>query len=514
MKKRSLLMLSALAAAFLASVTDTGAQKYGGTLTLGMYSDIQNPDLHRTTGNPTAQMGMLVTESVVDFDEQCNIVPGLAESWKVSPDASEYTFLLRKGVKFHNGRELLAEDVKKNYDHFRDPKTGTPDLSDFQSITRIDVIDKYTVKFTLKGPDAGFLNMLRPTNAFITAEESFNANPPRPIGTGPFEFVEWQPRQYVKLRRSKTYWKKDKNGNSLPYVDEVVLKPIVDDTVRYTALRSGDVDWVFELPFEQVSEVAKNPPVGVAPAIRPGVRWFYLMFQTERGPLKDIRVRQAIAYALDKKGLMDGLTWGIATPEAQPFAPGSQWYFPIKDPYGAADLERARKLLKEAGYEKGVQLDTIVRNESVIMNLTTLAQAQLKKVGIDLKLQVMDRATHSARQRKGDWDVNPGHLVYCPDPDCIYFRFWYSKASSNYAHYSNPEYDRLIEDGRRISDVAKRKEIYRKGLDLLTRDLPIVFLGHLPVAQASRSHVKNLKTNCRGDVRWSAGGVDHAWIEK
>jgi peptide/nickel transport system substrate-binding protein len=460
-------------------------------------------------------MGMLVTESVVDFDEHCNVVPGVADSWKISADASEYTFFLRKGVRFHNGRELLAEDVKKNYEHFMDPKTGAPDLGDFQAaINRIEAVDKYTVKFHLKGPNAGFFNLLRPTNAFITAEESFEAKPPRPIGTGPFEFVEWQPRQYLKLRRFKNYWKKDKNGNALPYVDEVILKPITDDTVRYTALRTGDVDWVWELPFEQVPEVMKANQSAIVAAVRPGVRWFYLMFQTQRGPLKDARVRQAIASALNKKNIMDGLTWGVATPEAQPFAPGSQWYFPVKDPYGEGDLEKARKLLKEAGYEKGLQLDTIVRNESVIMNLTTLAQAQLKKAGIDLKLQLMDRATHQARQGKGDWDVNPGHLSYCPDPDCIYYRFWLSTQRSNYARYNNPEYDKLMEEGRRTSDVAKRKEIYRKGLDLLTRDLPIVFLGHLPVAQASRSHVKNLKTNCRGDVRWSEGGVSHAWIEK
>ncbi len=516
MKKKSMSTVAATVFIFvLGLAVNSGAQKYGGTLTLGMYSDIQNPDLHRTTGNPTSQMGILIAEGLVEYDEQCNAVPGVAESWKANEDATEYTFFLRKGIRFHNGRELTAEDVKKSSEHIANPKTRSPRAGGFKSVDRIEAVDTHTVKFYLKGPDAAFPDALVSLIAFITAEESFEAKPPRPIGTGPFEFVEWQPRQYVKLKRFKNYWKKDKDGNRLPYVDEVILKPIVDDTVRYTMLRTGDVDWIFELPFEQVPELTKKTPPGIVTAIKGGVRWFFLMFQTQRGPLKDVRVRQAIASALDKKAIMDGLTWGIATPEAQPYFRGSEWYFPIKDPYAKPDLEKARRLLREAGYEKGVQLVTIVRNETVIMNLATLAQAQLKKAAIDLKLELIDRATHTARQEKGDWDVNPGHLAFYSDPDNIYGDYMYGKSlRSNYGRYNNPEYDKLMEEGRRISDTAKRKEIYRKGLEILTRDVPYVFLGHLPVAQASRSRLKNMKTNCRGDVRWSGGGADHAWIER
>ena len=170
MKKRlaSLFITIALACIF-GLAEESRAQKYGGTLNLGMYSDISNPDLHRSTGNPTAQMGMLVTESVVDFDEHCNVVPGVAESWKISADASEYTFFLRKGVRFHNGRELLAEDVKKNYEHFMDPKTGAPDLGDFQSaINRIEAVDKYTVNFTSKDRmPASLICCARPTLSLL-----------------------------------------------------------------------------------------------------------------------------------------------------------------------------------------------------------------------------------------------------------------------------------------------------------------------------------------------------------
>ena len=510
------LSLTALLLAFgLAAPNQGAAQNYGGTLNLGMYADLHTPDLHRTVGNPTAQMGILVAESLVDYDEKCDIVPGLAESWEVTPDGKEYTFNLRKGVKFHNGEELTAEDVKKNYEHFLAKETKSPRRGNFNSIKGMEVLDRHRIKFTLDKRDAGFLVKFRPLVAFITHSDSFESKPPKPIGTGAFEFVEWKPKQYVKVKRFKDYWKKDAKGNQLPFVDEVILRPITDATVRYTALRTGDVDWVWTVPFEQLQAIQAKPPKGITPSFKPGARWFYLNLNLSKGPLKDIRLRQALAYAIDKKALMDGITWGIATPEAQAYYPGSTWYFKdVEDPYSEGNPEKARALMKEAGYEKGVDLVTIVRNETVILNLATLAQAQLKKVGINLKFQVMDRAAHRKRQGKGEFDVNPGHLTYVPDPDGLYYRFFRKGQRNNYAKWDSAEYNALVDEGRATADNAKRRVIYRKAVDLINKDLPHLFLGHLPIFQAARTHLKNMNTNCRGDVRWSDGGVTHAWLEK
>ncbi|TAJ99467.1 hypothetical protein EPO44_10480, partial [bacterium] len=319
---------------------------------------------------------------------------------------------------------------------------------------------------------------------------------------------------YLKAKRFKNYWEKDKNGNRLPYVDEVIFRPIVDDTVRYTSLRAGDVDFVFSLPFAEVPNLLKGAPEGIVPAIKGGDRWFFVNLHTQRGPLKDVRVRQAIAYALDKKAIMDALTWGVAPPEAQPFPRGSPWYFSIKDPYSIPDLAKARKLLEEAGYPKGLQLVAIVRNETLIMNLAILVQAQLKRIGIDVKLEIMDRATHQARQTKHDFDVNPGHLGFYPDPDRIFYSYNHTDDPNNYGLYSNPEYMKLVEEGRRTGDIAERKEIYRKALEVMNSDPHFIYLGHLPVAQAWRSYVKGFKTNVRGDIFFHGGGVAYAWIEK
>ena len=318
-----------------------------------------------------------------------------------------------------------------------------------------------------------------------------------------------------KLKRNKNYWKKH-NGKRVPFFDEAILRPITDATARYTALRTGDIDWIWTLPFELVPSIRKNPPKGITPQVKSGARWFYLSFNTKKGPLKDVRVRRAVAYAIDKTVLMNGITWGLAKPSAQMYYPGAKWNFPdidANDPYREGNVAKAKQLLKEAGHPNGVTLNTIVRNETVILNLATIAKAQLKKAGINLQFEVMDRAAHRKRQRAHKFDVSPSHLTYAPDPDTLFYRFFRTGQRNNYGEYNNPEYDKLVQKGQQTIDDKKRRPIYRKALELLNHDMPTLFLGHLPIAQASRSNLKNMDTNCRGDTRYSDGGVTHAWRE-
>lgn len=510
MKEKFLcLSLIAVSAVFFTSCTDqTNQDPYRGTLVLGMIADIQRADPHRQTGNPSNQVFSLITESLVQLDEQGRVSPGIAESWQVSDDAMEHTFFLRKGVLFHNHRELVADDVKQSYEHMKDPATRSPKRADFAIIERIEVIDRYTVRFYLKEPNAGFGATYFGGNAPIIPPETFDTD--HPVGTGPFQFVEWKPRQHLKVRRFDRYW-----NAGLPHVEEIIFRPVVDDTVRYTGLLAGDLDFIFSLPFAQLPVLSSNPPPGIVPSIKGGSRWFFLNLHTQRGPLKDVRVRQAIAYALDKSTIMDGVSWGYAQPEAQPYPPGSQWYFSdVEDPYLEPHLERARTLLQQAGYSEGFELIAIVRNETLIMDLAMLAQSQLAKVGIAVKLEVMDRASHLARQRQHDFDLNPGHMGFFPDPGEIFYRLNHTGVPDNWGLYSNPEFDELVERGRRTVDFAARKKIYRQALEILNEEVHFIYLGHLPVAQAWRSRVHGLKTNIRGDIAFYGGGMAYAWIEE
>ena len=504
-----------LACANLAFTSEAEAQQYGGSVTMGMYGDLYTPDLHRTLGNPTAQFGGLVAESLVTYSKTCDIVPSLAKSWDVGPGAKSYTFHLRKGVKFHNGKELTAEIVKANMDHFKAKETKSPRRKTYKSVKKIEVIDKYTLKLSLKKGDYGFLVKIRPTLFFITHPDSFEAKPPHPIGTGPFKFVEWKPKQYAKVTKFGNYWKKAPNGDKLPYIDNVTLRPIPDATVRYTALRAGDVDWVWALPPEVVPNLLKKAPKGLQTSIRSGARWFYVNMNNIAGPTKDIKVRRALAYALNKQELMDAITWGLSKAGVQPYYPGSTWNHPgVKQPY-PQDLAKSRALLKEAGYPDGVTVNAIVPNQSILLNLATVVQAQLKKVGIKVNIKSMDKSAHHKRRIKQKFDISIGHLAYAPDPASTYDRFFYSKAKFNFGKYINKDFDKLLDKARGITDHKARKAEYRKVLAVLHRDVPIAFLGYLPIAQASRSRLQGMKTNCRGDIIANdKGGISKAWIQK
>ena len=501
-------LIAVSAVSFTSCGDETHQDPYGGTLVLGMMADIQRADSHRQTGNPSNQVFSLITESLVQLDEQGRVSPGIAESWQVSDNAMEHTFFLRQGVLFHNHRELVADDVKRSYEHMKDPATRSPKRADFEIIERIEVIGRYTVRFYLKEPNAGFGATYFGGNAPIIPPETFDSD--HPVGTGPFQFVEWKPRQHLKVRRFDRYW-----NAGLPHVEEIIFRPVVDDTVRYTGLLAGDLDFIFSLPFAQLPVLSTSPPSGIVPSIKGGSRWFYLNLHTQRGPLKNVRVRQAIAYALDKSSIMDGVSWGYAQPEAQPYPPGSQWYFSdVKDPYLEPHLDRARSLLQQEGYSEGFELIAIVRNETLIMDLAMLAQSQLAKIGIAVKLEVMDRASHLARQRQHDFDLNPGHMGFFPDPGEIFYRLNHTEVPDNWGLYSNPDFDELVERGRRTVDFAARREIYRQALEILNEEVHFVYLGHLPVAQAWSSRIQGLKTNIRGDIAFYGGGMAYAWIEE
>ena len=517
MTKKTILFAALAGAGVFALTSPTLAQKYGGTLKIGMDSDVRSPDIARRAGNPTVQYGSLMGEGLIDYDEQCNIVPGLATHWDISDDAKTYTFHLRKGVKFHNGREMTADDVAANYAFRLDKKNKSRARSRFRraGAKSWKVIDKHTIEFTLKKPSVAFHNVFDARKSHIVAPESFNSKPPHPIGTGPFKFVEWKPSQYMKMVRHDQYWKKDKNGNKLPYVDAVIVKPLKDATTRFLALKSGDIDWNYGLPFDQIPQIKKKTPDWMTPQIRRGSRWIFMQLQQKhKGPLQDKRVRQAVAYALDKKEILDGLTWGLASPENQIYPPGQKWYFKnVPDPYAKGNVKKAKQLMAEAGYTDGIELTMIIRNQTFHLNFGTLVQAQLKKAGIKVKFRVLDYAAHRKAARKKNWDLNLGNYSFLPDPDWRYRTQLESRASANFGSYKNKKVDKLFKKSRGETDPKKRRAMYREALQLINEDGVILFFGHLPLAKASRKGLKNFVTNCQGDTRWAYGGASHAWFE-
>src|SRR5215510_3373139 len=272
----------------------------GGVLLFGTRLDVAGLDSHRNTQYHVSHPAAALYTGLTDIDQQGNIVPGIAESWEPNQELTSWVFRLRQGVLFHNGREVDAEAVKLNILRIKDPAIGTEfHHGALHSINVVDILDKYTVRFNLSESDASLpANLLHyPTN--LLAPEAFDTASEHPIGTGPFKFVSWTRWSETRLVRFEHYWETDTDGHSLPYLDEIIAKPKREDSVRLTALRTGQVQLIDDLGQADAAHFMKEHG-----AKYNTWRWHaggnYIVFNWRRGVFQDKRLRTAAAHAIDR----------------------------------------------------------------------------------------------------------------------------------------------------------------------------------------------------------------------
>ena len=354
----------------------------------------------------------LVFEPLLMADKKRQIRPYLAESWEISGDGRVYTFRLRKGVKFHNGKELQAEDVKWSIDYVLDPKNGAYGRPDLGLIERCELIDIYRLRVTLSEPSTAFLAVLTgvPSLLIVPKDSLRSAEKPQayPPGTGPYQFVEWLPGKQLVFRKYVGYWQK-----GVPRVDGIVMRPLTDDEVRMTSLRSGELDFIERVPPQHVVRIQKGEfkDIRLLFAEAGGLNGF--IFNVKRAPFDNVKVRQAVAHAIDKEEILNGAYWGIGKVVNQIGIPGYPWYFEVPD--RKRDLGKARQLLQEAGYPNGFSAKAYVYFGNT--DFLHIAQSQLREVGIQLDTEVLDLPTHMAKQKKGDFwlAVTGGNVGLDPD---------------------------------------------------------------------------------------------------
>src|SRR6266478_3630505 len=329
------------------SAVATRHPQRGGVLQFGARLDTSGLDSHRHnqlhTGHPTAAM----YTSLADIDQQGNIVPGLAESWEPNQDLTAWVFRLRKGVLFHNGREVDAEAVKLNILRIKDPAIGTDwHRSAVDTIQSVEVLDKYTVRFNSSLPDVSLPSnvMHYPTN--LQAPEAFDSSSEHPIGTGPFKFVSWTRWNETKLVRFENYWETDAAGNTLPYLDEIIGKPKKEDSVRLTALRTGQVHLIDNMAYADVERFKKSFGDKYH-SWQSHLGGVFVVFNFRQGPFQDKRLRTAAAHAIDRNAIHNSVFYGQGAMLDQPYPHGNPWHLE-----GSRSLEydpdKAKALLKEA----------------------------------------------------------------------------------------------------------------------------------------------------------------------
>lgn len=484
------------------------AQERGGTLIAAWAQDPVGLDPHVTSAYSSFQVLENVMDTLVELDDEQNVVPSLATDWSVNDDGTVWTFELRDDVRFSNGREFTAEDVKYTYERMLDPDTGSGNAYKIEPLQEIEVVDDHTVRLILESPNAAFLGHLAIDKSVgMIAHESVEDDTinTEPIGTGPFVIAEYQPGSLVRLERNEHYWRTDDDGTQLPYLDAIELQVITDESVRRSGLVAGDLHWSISVPPQSLPELEDRDDVVVDRTSAPA--YWYIGVNTEVEPLNDVRVRQAISYALDRGQITEAATFGTGVPTQDPIPSASTWAFDYT-PYDQ-DLERARQLLTEAGVADGFEMTvmpTTQYEESI--RIAQVLQAQLSPLGIQVSIDTREWADWLETQGDGEYDTYVCSWNALIDPDDFYYAQHKTGEVFNFTGYSNPTVDELLDEGRRTEGVDDRYEIYEEINREIVDDAPYIYLYNPGNVQAYAAEVQGFSARSDQAIRFLTTWLD------
>lgn len=464
--------LRSLMLTLLAATVGFGlAQQQGGTLIAAWAQDPVGLDPHVTSAYSSFQILENVLDTLVELDEELTVQPSLATDWSVSDDGLTWTFNLRDDAQFSNGRAFTADDVVFTYERMLDPETGSGNAYKIAGVTAVEAVDDHTVQFTLDAPNAAFLGHLGLDKSVgIIARESVEDGTinTSPIGTGPFMITEYQPGTSVLLERNPNYWR-----DGLPYLDAVDIRILPDETVRRSALVSGDIHWTISIPTQALEDLRARHDITVDEIAAPA--YWYIGVNLEREPMSDVRVRQAISFALNRDDITEASTFGTGTLTQDPIPSDSRWSFDYA-PY-PQDLEQARALLEDAGVGGGFDLEvmpTTQYEESI--RISQVLQAMLAPLNINVSIRTLEWADWLETQGAGDYDTYVCSWNGLVDPDDYYYAQHKTGEVFNFTGYSNTTVDELLEEGRRTADFDERYEIYEEINQIIVDEAPYIYL--------------------------------------
>jgi len=473
MAKRFLLFM-ALVLAFavnIAAAQDMEPQ-YGGTLNAAWQSEWESLDPHVASSEATFQVLNNVLETLTFFDDDMNLIPWLAESWERSDDGLTWTFNLREGVMFSNGREMTAEDVVWSLQRLVNPETASGNAWRIGGdSTTIEAVDTYTVAITTAAPSATLPASIAANKSIaVMAPESLNDEGfvDVPIGTGPFTIAEVEGTTRIRLERNESYWQE-----GLPYLDAVEITPITDDAARELALEGGEVDWIFTISPQNLESLQADENIIVETS--PRLSYDYMGLNLNREPFNDVRVRQAIAYAIDREIICNFAFFGLCEPIHGPTASGTAWYFPYA-PYDQ-NLDMARSLLAEAGYPDGFEMtiNPVIGFEETIRGAQVIQQ-QLAEIGITVNVEPEEATIIIEKQGTGEFDALMWSWLGLTDAEDYFYLQHRTGQGFNFTGYSNEAFDALVDEGRTIDGFDERYAVYEQANQILVDEAPYIYL--------------------------------------
>lgn len=503
----AVLMLSMATTAVFAKGTAEEAIVGGqsNTLTIGVDQEAVGLDPHIVTAFSSMRRLDLLYSRLVRLDENMKVVPDLAESWEI-PDNLTYVFNLRKGVKFHNGREMVASDVKYSLERVLDPKTASPGQSYIAPIKSIEVVNDYKVILHLSSPLASLLDALTSNNISIVPKEVVEANGNLQrvaVGTGPYMLKEWVVDNSMTLVRNPNYFEKN-----IPVTDTVIFRVIPEEASLLAGVKSGNLS-LATINDGAIIRQAKGDS-SVVVMSKPGMNVRVFSFNNQRKPFDDIRVRQAIALALDRSEILTMAEYGMGAATGPVPISAKEWAIPPADlPLAKTDYAKAKALLAEAGYPNGFKFDIVCASTyEGGLAVAQVVQSELKNIGLTANLDVVEWGNYIDRWVKRDFGTMIELRGGSSEPDRFLYRSLHSTGGVNNFMFKDAEIDRLLELGRVQTVPAERKATYDSVQRILSEKAPLIFLYSPNENQVLNPKVEGFKQIGNGSLYY----ITHAKV--
>lgn len=431
---------------------------------------------------------VLVFSGLVRITEDLKFQGELAERWQASDDLKTWTFYLRKGVKFHHGKELGAEDVITTFKMIADPATGSSARTHMDLVESFEAVDKHTVRFKLKIPYAGFAELMVERQLKIIPSDRLDKLATEPSGTGPFKFKSFTPGDKLELVKNPDYFEKGQ-----PKLDAIVFRIMPENAARVAAIKAGSVDLVWNLPLESVEELKGNPGLTVDSV--PTSTWDGIVMNNKTKPFDDVRVRRAVLLALDKAQLAQFAVFGQGAPTHSPISPRHPYF--NKQLSLKPDVPQAKKLLAEAGYPNGfpIQLHVPV-GRPTRERMGIAVQHMLKQVGIQVDVVRMPYNRFQTEVSGKAPFYMDGYFTR-PTVDTSTYPWYHTSGSWNTRmwHFSSKRIDDLLDKARGTKDEKELAKLYQTFQQYAVEDVPGVIAYVMNFANAYRKNVKGFKTH-------------------
>ena len=496
--------------------------KRGGTIKIGSFQNIDTLDAHNTTFITACAIhnniynGLLKITSTdgksVDFK------PELAREWEIQGDRV-HIFRLHKGVTFHNGDPCTSADIKWNLERVKDKTHAPIHAWKLELLEAIETPDPHTIKLTFAKPypflRVAFTGSTGRAATILSpraVKEKGKVYGRSPVGTGPFKFVEWKEGDFISLERFANYWETDAAGGKLPYLDKVLIKFIIEPSTLVAALKTGEVDGINNVGPQFVADLRKDPKLTVSTAV--GGNWRCMHMNMAKEPFSDKNLRKAVAFAIDRKEILDRVEFGEGIIAHGPISPPMGGFYDAAYETGKNgqyfDLEQAKQLVKQSKYANGAEVLLLSINSGTAPRQAEVVQAQLAKIGIKVNIELADSPTFRRRWlQERQWDLVQIQWDADLDPDETLYPELHSTEAWNAGKWVNKEFDKMVEGARSENDFKKRKKFYEEAVRLIIEDAPVVIMMHLNEQKIFHKYVKGFQMIPAGLI-----DMHRVWLDK